>query len=164
MEAGEAPSASTRRVSHPVRAVAGRDTGLLQLRPGGARAAARRGWLSTRHDGVRLSVPFDVWEGRDLGFFELQAASLGATSASRSRSIPWRARPTWRWRQSGAAEGMTSRESGFTSGDPAGTLRAVSYTEATWNIPGQRSEADELIDAAASTVDIDEYTRLQRGR
>ena len=25
-------------------------------------------------DGVRLTVPFDVWEGRDLGFFELQAA------------------------------------------------------------------------------------------
>ena len=111
-------------------------------------------------DGIRLTVPFDVWEGRDLGFFELQAAYWRDIGVSVEIN-PMEGATYVAFAQSGAAEGMTSRESGFTTGDPAGTLRAVSYTDATWNIPaGSDPKLDELIDAAASTVDIDEYKRL----
>ncbi|MDE0449639.1 MAG: ABC transporter substrate-binding protein [Spirochaetaceae bacterium] len=111
-------------------------------------------------DGIRLTVPFDVWEGRDLGFFELQAAYWRDIGVSVEIN-PMEGATYVAFAQSGAAEGMTSRESGFTTGDPAGTLRAVSYTDATWNIPaGSDPKLDELIDAAASTVDVDEYTRL----
>jgi ABC-type transport system substrate-binding protein len=103
-----------------------------------------------------------VWEGRDLGFFELQAAYWRDIGVSVEIN-PMEGATYVALAQSGAAEGMTSRESGFTSGDPAGTLRAVSYTDATWNIPaGSDPKLDELIDAAASTVDIDEYTRLAK--
>ena len=88
------------RVSHPVRAVAGRAAGLLQLRPGGRRAAARRGWLSTRRRRRPLNGPLRLCgRAATLGFFELQAAYWRDIGVSgRDQSHGGTAQPTWRWR------------------------------------------------------------------
>ena len=113
-------------------------------------------------DGVRFTVPWDVWEGRDLGYFELAAAywrEIGVTVEIN----PMEGATYVAFAQSGAAEGMTSRESGTTTGDPAGTLRGTAYPGATWNIPlGDDPELNALIDAAVETTDQAEYTRLSK--
>ena len=111
-------------------------------------------------DGIRFRVHYDVWEGRPLPFFDLQVAywrDIGVEVEVRAHDgatlVPLI--------QSGAYEGMSGRESGFVTGDPLGLLRALAYTDATWNAPGiDDPELNALLDEAAATTDLAEHQRL----
>ncbi len=111
-------------------------------------------------DGIRFRVHYDVWEGRPLPFFDLQVAywrDIGVEVEVRPHDgatlVPLI--------QSGSYEGMSGRESGFVSGDPLGLLRALAYTDATWNAPGiDVPELNALLDEAAATIDLEEHQRL----
>ncbi len=136
--------------------------GYYSYDPAGAERLLDEAGYPRGADGTRLTVPFDVWEGRDLGFFELQAAYWRDIGVNVEIN-PMDGATYVAFAQSGAAEGMTSRESGGTTGDPAVTLRAVGYPGAAWNIPkGDDPELSALIDAAAETTDQAEYTRLAK--
>jgi peptide/nickel transport system substrate-binding protein len=113
-------------------------------------------------DGIRFTVPYDSNQSRDLGFEELQAAywrDIGvAVEINTMDGAAFGAHA-----RSGAAEGLTAREVGHTTMSPASLLRIVSYTDATWNIPhGFDPKLEALIDAALSTTDLEEYTRLAK--
>ena len=111
-------------------------------------------------DGIRFRTHYDVWEGRPLPFFDLQVAywrDIGVEVELRSHDgatlVPLI--------QSGSYEGMSGRESGFFTGDPLGTLRNLSYTDATWNAPGiDDPKLNAMLDAAAATTDMEEHRRL----
>ena len=111
-------------------------------------------------DGIRFRTHYDVWEGRPLPFFDLQIAywrDIGVEVELRVHDgatlVPLI--------QSRAYEGMSGRESGFFTGDPLGTLRALTYTDATWNAPGVDDPMlNALLDEAAATTDPGEHIRL----
>ena len=111
-------------------------------------------------DGIRFQVHYDVWEGRPLPFFDLQVAywrDIGVEVEVRPHDgatlVPLI--------QSGAYEGMSGRESGFFTADPLGLLRALAYTDATWNAPGiDDPKMNAMLDAAAATIDLAEHQRL----
>ena len=113
-------------------------------------------------DGIRFTVPFDTHAGRDPGFIELQVAywrDIGvAVEINTMDGAAFGAHA-----RSGAAQGLTPRESGLTTVSPENDLRQVSYTDATWNIPhGFDPKLEALIDAAQGTTDLEEYTRLAK--
>ena len=111
-------------------------------------------------DGIRFRTHYDVWEGRPLPFFDLQVAywrDIGVEVEVRPHDgatlVPLI--------QSKAYEGMSGRELGVFTGNPLGSLRVISYTDATWNAPGiDDPKMNALLDAAAATTDLAEHQRL----
>ncbi len=114
-------------------------------------------------DGIRFTVPYDSNQSRDLGFEELQAAYWRDIGVAVEINTFTDGAAFGAHARSGAAEGLTAREVGHTTMSPASLLRIVSYTDATWNIPGGSDpKLEALIDAALSTTDLEEYTRLSK--
>ena len=114
-------------------------------------------------DGIRFTVPFDTHGGRDPGFIELQAAYWREIGVAVEINIMESGAAFGAHARSGAAQGLTARESGLTTVSPENDLRQVSYTDATWNIPhGFDPKLEALIDAAQGTTDLEEYTRLAK--
>ena len=111
-------------------------------------------------DGVRFKTHNDVWEGRDLPFFELQNAywrQIGVEVELRPHDgatfVPLI--------QSLAYEGMSGRETGYFIADAIGILKSNTHSTSTWNAPGvDDPKLDAMLDEAGAATDRTEQARL----
>ena len=130
--------------------------------PEGAEALLDEAGYPRGADGIRFKTTLEVWDGRDIGYFELQTAYW------REIGIEVEVRPlagaTYVSRLQGHLyEGLMGNEMDIDYADPLGFLKGSLYTGATYNRPGVSDPAlDAMIDAAAVMFDMEEYIRANK--
>ena len=130
--------------------------------PEGAEALLDEAGYPRGADGIRFKTTFEVWEGRDLGGFELQAAYWSAIGVE-VEVMPLEGATHVANIHNHTYEGLVGGEMGFDYAEPLGILKTLLYTDSQWNRPGiSIPELEAMIDAAGATLDIEEKIRLSK--
>ena len=130
--------------------------------PEGAEALLDEAGYPRGADGIRFKTTFEVWDGYDLGGFELYAAYWSAIGVD-VEVIPLESTTHIANVKAHTYEGLVGAPMGLDYTDPLNVIKSYLYTDALWNYPGiSIPELDAMIDAAGATMDMEEKIRLSK--
>ena len=127
-----------------------------QYDPEGAGKLLDEAGYPLNDDGIRFKTTFEVWEGRDIGYFELAVAYWSAIGVE-VELMPLEGATHVANIHNHTFEGLVGGELGFDTSNPIGLYKALLYTGGTWNRPNVSDPMlDKMIDDAAASMNIND--------